>query len=79
MSTSLHLVQMETWSMVDVEGLKVFSSTILACKMSFSLLRLEMESFQTSKSLALAIKFSFSILRLAREAFNFSILAKEIA
>jgi hypothetical protein len=65
--------------MVDVEGLQVFSSTILACRISFSLLRSEMEALQTSKSLALAINFSFSILRLAREAFNFSILAIEIA
>jgi hypothetical protein len=61
--------------MVDVEGLQDFSSTILACNMSFSLLRLDMVTLQTSKSLALAIKFSFSFLRLAREPFNSSILA----
>src|SRR5688572_27788314 len=61
--------------MVDVEGLQDFSSTILACKMSFSLLRLEIVTLQTSKSLALAINFSLSFLRLARETFNSSILA----
>src|SRR5699024_11139009 len=72
---SLHLVQMETCSTVDVEGLQDFSSTILACKMSFSLLRLEIVTLQTSKSLALAINFSLSFLRLARETFNSSILA----
>jgi hypothetical protein len=64
---------MEICSTVDVEGLQDFSSTILACKMSFSLLRLEIVTLQTSKSLALAIKFSF--LRLARKTFNSSILA----
>jgi hypothetical protein len=65
--------------MVEVEGLQDFSSTILAYKMSFSLLRLEMVTLQTSKSLALAINFSFSFLRLARETFNFSILASKLA
>src|SRR6187455_1027296 len=75
---SLHLVQMEICSTVDVEGLQDFSSTILACKMSFSLLRLDMVTLQTSKSLALAIKFSFSFLRLARETFNSSILASKL-
>jgi hypothetical protein len=72
---SLHLVQIVTCSMVDVEGLQKLSSTILACKISFLSLRLEMEALQTSKALALAIKFSFSFLRLARETFNSSILA----
>src|SRR5690349_6700634 len=75
---SLHLVQMETCSTVDVEGLQDFCSTILACKMSFSLLRLEMVTLQTSKSLALAINFSFSFLRLVREIFNSSILASKL-
>jgi hypothetical protein len=79
MSTSLHLVQIETCSTVDVDGLQEFNSTILACKMAFSSLRLEMEALQTFNSLALAINFSFSLLRLARETFNFSILAIEIA
>jgi hypothetical protein len=79
MLISLHLVQIVTCLMVDVEGLQDFSSTILACKMPFSFLRLEMEILQTSNSLALAINFSFSFLRLAREAFNFSILAIELA
>jgi hypothetical protein len=65
-------------STVDVEGLQDFSSTILACKMSFSLLRLEIVTLQTSKSLALAINFSLSFLRLAREIFNFSILASKL-
>jgi hypothetical protein len=37
--------------MVDAEGLQDFSSTILACKMSFSLLRLEIVTLQTSKVL----------------------------
>jgi hypothetical protein len=72
-------VQIVTCSVVDVEGLQVFNSTILACKIAFSSLRLEIEALQISKSLALAINFSFSFLRLAREAFNFSILATELA
>jgi hypothetical protein len=75
---SLHLVQMETCSTVDVEGLQVFSSTILACKMSFLLLRLDMVTLQTSKSLALAISFSLSFLRLVRKTFNSSILASNL-
>jgi hypothetical protein len=41
--------------------LQVFNSTILACKIAFSSLRLEIEALQTFKSLALAINFSFSI------------------
>jgi hypothetical protein len=57
MLTSLHLVQTVTCSTVDVEGLQEFSSTILACKMSFSSLKLEIETLQTSNSLALAINF----------------------
>jgi hypothetical protein len=57
MLTSLHLVQIVTCSMVDVESLQEFSSTILACKMSFSSLRLEIETLQTSNTLALAINF----------------------
>jgi hypothetical protein len=69
---------METCSTVDVEGLQDFSSTILACKMSFSLLRLETVTLQTSKSLALAIKFSLSFLRLAREILDSSILASKL-
>ena len=64
MLTSLHLVQIEVCSTIDVEGLQEFNSTILACNMAFSSLRLEMETLQTFKSLALAINFSFSILRL---------------
>jgi hypothetical protein len=57
----------------------VFNSTILACKIAFSSLRLEIETLQTFKSLALAINFSFSILRLERDAFNLSILAIKLA
>jgi hypothetical protein len=59
MLTSLHLVQIETCSMADVEGLQEFNSTILACNMAFSSLRLEMEALQTFNSLALAISFHF--------------------
>jgi hypothetical protein len=69
---------METCSTVDVEGLQDFSSTTLACKMSFSFLRLEMVTLQTSKSLALAINVSFSFLRLARDTLNSSILASKL-
>jgi hypothetical protein len=42
--TSLLLVQIATCSTVDVEGLQVFSSSILACKIAFSFLRLEIET-----------------------------------
>jgi hypothetical protein len=76
---SLHLVQIVTCSTVDVEGLQVFNSTILACKIAFSFLRLVIASLQTFKFLALAINFSFSILRLERDAFNLSILAIKLA
>jgi hypothetical protein len=74
---SLHLVQMEVCSTVDVEGLQDFNSTTLACNISFLLLRSEMEALQTSNSLALASNFLFSSLRLAREIFNSSILASK--
>jgi hypothetical protein len=40
-------VQIVTCSTVDVEGLQVFNSTILACKIAFSSLRLEIEALQT--------------------------------
>src|SRR5688572_1753987 len=76
---SLHLVQMEVCSTVDVEGLQDFNSTTLACNISFSLLRLEIVTLQTSIFLALAINCSFSFLRLARESFNFSILTSKLA
>src|SRR5688572_11382515 len=75
MLISLHLVQIVTCSLVDVDGLQELSSTILARKISSLSLRLEMEVLQTSISLALAINFSLSFLRLARETFNSSILA----
>jgi hypothetical protein len=71
----LHLVQIVTCPLVDVEGLQELSSTILARKISLLSLRLEMEALQTSISLDLAINFSLSFLRLARETFNSSILA----
>jgi hypothetical protein len=76
---SLHLVQIETCSTVDVEGLQLFNSTILACKIAFASLRLEIETLQTSNSLALVINLSFSNLRLARDSFNMSILAIKLA
>jgi hypothetical protein len=44
---SLHLVQIVTCSTVDVEGLQVFNSTILASKIAFSSLRLEIEAVGT--------------------------------
>ena len=78
-STSLHLVQIDTCSTIDVEGLQELSSTILAWRISFLSLRSEIVVLQTSKSLTLAIKFSFSILRLAREMFNYSILASKLS
>src|SRR5688572_1726450 len=77
MLTSLHLVQVDTCSTIDVEGLQDFNSTTLACNISFLVLRSEIVALQTSSSLALAIKFSFSTLRLAREMFNSSILASK--
>src|SRR6187455_617974 len=77
MLTSLHLVQIDTCSTIDVEGLQDFNSTTLACNISFLVLRSEIVALQISKSLALASNFSFSILRLAREMFNSSILASK--
>ena len=74
-SISLHLAQIDTCSIVDVEGLQELSSTILARKISFLS---EMEALQTFNSLALAINFSLSFLRLAREIFNSSILASKL-
>jgi hypothetical protein len=50
-------VQIVTCSMVDVEGLQTFSSSILACNITFSSLRLEIVSLQTFKFLALANNF----------------------
>jgi hypothetical protein len=60
-------------------GFAEFSSSILACKMAFSFLRLEIETLQTFKSLVLEINLSFSILRLANDLFNLSILAIKLA
>jgi hypothetical protein len=76
---SLHLVQIVTCSTVDVEGLQIFNSTILACKIAFSSLRLEIEALQTFKSLALAINFSFSILRLEKGCIQFVNLSNQIS
>jgi hypothetical protein len=50
---------METCSIVDVEGLQTFNSSILACYMAFSFLRQEIESLQTFNSLTLEIKQAF--------------------
>jgi hypothetical protein len=58
--TSLHLVQIETCSTVDVDGLQAFNSSILAFNLLFSSLRQEIESLQTFKSLTLEIKLAFS-------------------
>jgi hypothetical protein len=41
--------------------LQVFNSTILAYKIAFSSLRLEIETLQTFKSLALAINFHYQV------------------
>jgi hypothetical protein len=41
--------------------LQAFNSSILACKIGFSFLRLEIETLQTFKSLALEINLSFSV------------------
>jgi hypothetical protein len=79
---SLHLVQVGTCSTVDVEGPHNFNSSILAFKISFSFLRLEIESLQTFSSLILETNLSFLVLRLAIEslqAFNFSTLAIKLA
>jgi hypothetical protein len=55
-------------STVDVEGLQVFNSSILACNIAFSSLRQEIESLQTSNSLILETKLAFSFLRLEIES-----------
>jgi hypothetical protein len=65
------LVQIEICSTVEVEGLQIFNSSILACKIAFSSLRLEIETLQTFKSLALEINLSFLNLRLASDSFKF--------
>jgi hypothetical protein len=61
---------MKTCSTVDVEGLQVFNSSILAFKIAFSSLRQEIESLQTFKSLTLEIKLAFSFLRLEIESWQ---------
>jgi hypothetical protein len=42
---------METCSTIDVDGLQILNSSILAFNMAFSFLRQEMESLQTFNSL----------------------------
>jgi hypothetical protein len=66
--TSLHLVQMETCSTVDVDGLQTFNSSILAFNMAFSSLRQEIESLQTFNFSILKFKLAFSVLRLEIES-----------
>jgi hypothetical protein len=65
---SLHLVQIETCSTVDVDGLQAFNSSILAFNLTFSSLRQEIESLQTFNSLTLETKLAFSFLRLEIES-----------
>jgi hypothetical protein len=65
--------------MVDVEGLQTFKFLALAMNLSFSVLRLEIDSFNLS---ILASKLALSFLRLAKESsqtFNFSTLAINLA
>jgi hypothetical protein len=64
----LHLVQIETCSIVDVDGLQAFNSSILAFNLAFSSLRQEIESLQTFNSLTLETKLAFSFLRLEIES-----------
>jgi hypothetical protein len=79
MLTSLHLVQIDTCSMVDVEGLQTFRSLALAINFLFSILRLERDAFKLS---ILAIKLALSFLRLTIESSqlsDFSTLAISLA
>jgi hypothetical protein len=55
---------METCSTVDVEGLQVFNSSILAFNMAFSFLRQEIESLKTFNFSILETKLSFLVLDL---------------
>jgi hypothetical protein len=59
---------METCSTVDIDGLQLFSSSILAFKIAFSSLRQEIESLQTFNSLILETQLAFSFLRLEIES-----------
>ena len=61
---------METCLTVDVEGLQVFNSSILAFNMEFSFLRQEIESLQTFNFSILETKLSFSVLRLEIESWQ---------
>jgi hypothetical protein len=61
MLTSLHLVQIVTCSIVDVEGLQAFNSLISVIKLAFSVLRQEIESLQIISSLDKFSHFSTSI------------------
>jgi hypothetical protein len=68
MLISLHLAQIVTYSIVDVEGLQAFNSSILAFKMAFSSLRQEIESLQTFNFSILETKLALSVLRLEIES-----------
>ena len=56
-------------------GFASIYSSILACNIAFSFLRLEIETLQTFKSLALEINLPYSILRQESDSLNLSILA----
>jgi hypothetical protein len=61
-------VQIETCSTVDVDGLQLFSYSILAFKIALSSLRQEIELLQTFNSLILQTKLAFSVQRLEIES-----------
>jgi hypothetical protein len=64
---------------LEIEMLQTFNSLALEINLSFSILRLESDSFNLS---ILTIKLALSFLRLTRESsepFNFSILASNLA
>jgi hypothetical protein len=68
---------MEICSTVDVDGLQTLNFSILAFKLSFSILRLENVSLQTLNSSILEFRLAFSFLRQIIESlqtFNFSTL-----
>jgi hypothetical protein len=68
--TSLHLVQIEICSTIDVDGLQVFNSSILAFNLTFSSLRQEIELLQTFNFSILEIKLAFLVLRLETESWQ---------
>jgi hypothetical protein len=61
-------VQMETCSIVDVDGLQIFNSSILEFNLAFSSLRQIIESLQAFNFSILETSLSFSILRLEIES-----------